>query len=1417
MLTLHYNNTTLNIQPTDDSYRYRSLMGGDTLTLTFDLPRWVDFPLGTWCEWQAARYTLRTPATLRKDGERHLRYTLTMEADASHIGRYKLRNPADNRLKFSLCATPAEYAQLIVDNLNQRDGEGTWTVGTCLEAAEKTVAFDHTYVADAIQQVAEAFDTEWEVKDHTVSLRRVEYYKDNPLPLSYGKGNGFVPGVGRAARSGSQPVEVLYVQGGTRNIDRSRYGSAELLLPKGQTLQYEGRTYLTSADGLSIRRADKEIIYHNEDSLDCSDIYPSRVGEVTEVIQLENGLYDFVDDTIPADLNYEECLMEGETMTVIFQSGMLAGREFEAKYIHADRRFELVQMEEDGLTMPGGSFVPQVGDRYAVFGIMLPDAYICDNATKTGAEWDMFREAARYLYEHEDPRFTFTGELQGLWAKRNWLTVGGKLVVGGHVLFSDPQFAPDGVTIRITGIKDYLNAPHSPELELSNEAAGRTLSSALGKLQADQVLREEGDRRVQQFTRRRFRDTQETIAMLEEALLDGFTDSISPVAVRTMSLVAGDESLQFDFVNPSTLEPTTWNATYDQSAKKFTAPAGTIMHYTLGVTTLSPTHAKKDYLRWTLPAYPSPVLDDPQTGYYLYARVPEKSGAGAFLLSAEAKDLHAEEGWYHLLVGILTSEGADGGRSFVTLYGFTEILPGRITTDKIVSADGQTYFDLAAGEIGGNIKFRSTGSEDLVGIEQGIADAVDGVHVGIRNLIAKQYMLDWNDTDDRITTQGSDDDGEYLAIEQRYLFEKVAGGNEGHNDIFQGKIKYKENTQYAFKVRWKLEGEMDYAGLIFCFYYTDSTKDQVVLAKNEAALNEKKLVTQAGKTLQKISCTYGTNTYRSLIYDIQLTEGNKQPEGYAVAPEDQQAQVDAVRDTVNSLEVGGENLITECGTDTIQLAVGVISIGDPIPSSRTLTQPLTTGQYVFSYEGCKVTGMNTIIAPVCNLYVGDTRVAALSSNTTRYLLDVPEGASVSVKLESQFVSSSPRGTATITRAMLQRGNKPTAYQRAMQYLTDAIKNGSTDILGGLLLTNIMGVKDDGGDLSGGVSGLGDNVAFWSGGSYEEAVAQAQSGEGDLPVLLTKTPDALHSRLGIFRVIKDGIRVDAADGSSKIIISNKSVEELALVQEDKSASGTTLGVDYDRYNYTKQTVPIKGDEVEDGIMQLCEYQFGTIGGKYRLSPTTATLTASVGAGEIIPNQHYSGSAIRVTSNHASWSFGAVYLYVYKDNVLLSKHTVSSTGISVTAGVSEGDNDVQKSASVQLSLPSTLDFGTAGSVRFVIAAQAKAVTMVGTILGQLALGTACCIQSDTTPGQSFYQGTDYATASLSIAALSLSGIDKYSVFARDGIAIILGQNAYFRINNEDGTKLDISMKGLPTSSSGLKSGQLWRNGNNVSIVQ
>lgn len=499
----------------------------------------------------------------------------------------------------------------------------------------------------------------------------------------------------RSNKDGNRPVTILYVQGGEQNIDFSKYGSKELLLPKNQRLEYEGRAYVSDAEGLYIKRADTTLTDVQEDSLDCSHISPKRVGSVSNVVvsDKEKNFYDFIDSSIPDDLNFEDYVIEGNNMTVIFQSGMLAGsnKEFEVKYVHKERKFLITPQEIDGQIMPNDIYKPNLGDKYAVFGIQLPDAYICNNSTKEGASWDMFREAAKYLYENEDPKFTFKGELDSIYSKKRWLSIGGKIKLGGYILFKDPQFIPEGIKIRITSIKEYIHRPYSPIIELSNTTTGATVSSELNKIESNEVKTDNQYKNSIQFTKRRFRDAKETISMLNDALLH-FSGSISPISVQTMSLLVGDESLQFRFVNNKT-NPTQveYLVTYDSKKKVLSAPGGILQHMTIGIDTLSSGHKASEYKFWDIEKYTSPTLTE-TVGYYLYVKANKNGTTGSYVLSKNAIKLEGVEGYYHFLVGILNSEFEED-RSFVELFGFTEILPGRITTDRIVSSDGLNFMD----------------------------------------------------------------------------------------------------------------------------------------------------------------------------------------------------------------------------------------------------------------------------------------------------------------------------------------------------------------------------------------------------------------------------------------------------------------------------------------------------------------------------------------------------------------------------------------------------------------------------------------------------------------------------------------------------------------------------------------------------
>ena len=155
---------TVQVSPEDSSYRYRALKQKPQLVLKFALPFFIEFPTGTTCVYQNQRFILTDPENLKKQGSRNIEYTMTLGTNEDYMAMWKFRNTVDRRMKFSMCAKPHEFVEEIVKNLNARDKSITWQVGECIESAEKTVEFNHVYIDAALTDVANVFETEYEVE-----------------------------------------------------------------------------------------------------------------------------------------------------------------------------------------------------------------------------------------------------------------------------------------------------------------------------------------------------------------------------------------------------------------------------------------------------------------------------------------------------------------------------------------------------------------------------------------------------------------------------------------------------------------------------------------------------------------------------------------------------------------------------------------------------------------------------------------------------------------------------------------------------------------------------------------------------------------------------------------------------------------------------------------------------------------------------------------------------------------------------------------------------------------------------------------------------------------------------------------------------------------------------------------------------
>lgn len=310
-------------------------------------------------------------------------------------------------------------------------------------------------------------------------------------------------------------------------------------------------------------------------------------------------------------------------------------------------------------------------------------------------------------------------------------------------------------------------------------------------------------------------------------------------------------------------------------------------------------------------------------------------------------------------------------------------------------------------------------------------EAVDNLQVGARNYIAKQFIREWNSAKEGVTdvvTSGADADGAYLYVNWSKLIQAGLAATNASQvstvpDCFGGQIKYKPNTPYVFKARIKQGAE-----ITFRIVYEDGTKE--VLSAPPAGTEgvyEVVHTIDASRVVQKIYM-YINKGVSMYLYDIQLTEGNKAPTGYITAEEDVQAQIEQVK-----LDV------------------------DYIASDSSLTP---SDKQQVANEWVRIQGEYWSIMANAEKYDVPTDsftvyFQALEDYLTPLLADMSTTSEITGtefrKVFSDYYEISSNMSDLIDDAIDES-------IKSTEYLKKAMEDGSTEVKGGLIMTNVMLLK-----------------------------------------------------------------------------------------------------------------------------------------------------------------------------------------------------------------------------------------------------------------------------------------------------------------------------------------------------------------------
>jgi hypothetical protein len=406
-------------------------------------------------------------------------------------------------------------------------------------------------------------------------------------------------------------------------------------------------------------------------------------------------------------------------------------------------------------------------------------------------------------------------------------------------------------------------------------------------------------------------------------------------------------------------------------------------------------------------------------------------------------------------------------------------------------------------------------------------DEIANLQFGARNYIAKQFIREWNSAKEGVSdvvTTGTDTDGAYMRIDANKasnagVATPLADGITSFEDCFGGKIVYKAGMSYVFKARIKQPNSN--RGVMFCAVYDDNTFQFMATPPSPTAseLYEAVYTTKAGKSLQKI-VLYVVTWNPIYLYDIQLTEGNKAPTGYITAEEDVQAQIEQVK-----LDV------------------------DYIASDSSLTP---SDKQQVANEWVRIQGEYWSIMANAEKYDVPTDsftvyFQALEDYLTPLLADMSTTSEITGtefrKVFSDYYEISSNMSDLIDDAIDES-------IKSTEFLKKAMEDGSTEVKGGLIMTNVMLLKNAEGDVTAGVSGLQeDDVPFWSGADYTNRKKAVFRVHADGEVHATK------GTVGILQVKNDSVEViDAAASGDKIILTPYRITSISQVLGAVSVPG-----------------------------------------------------------------------------------------------------------------------------------------------------------------------------------------------------------------------------------------------------------------------
>ncbi len=1348
-------------------------------------------------------------------------------------------------------------------------------------------SFSGTSILDAINMVAQAYETEfWCVPSSgvvpTYTLRFEKCEQGDIITLSDEMDNatrksGGLVSAEYSSEFGDVP-QVLLPIGSDRNITRKvaqqtvngnlmnvSYAK-RLKLDPSTTYAWTddaGASVSITTDAAGAIAVDG-VTTGIETTETFDDIYPKCRYRVTEVVTrgaADNPYYKVMFEAIGgtglAAPYFPFTIADGATLSIIFESGLLNGMEFEVQQGDGGNGVMGLTIipngDDESAQIPYGSFVPMVGDEFAVFNIIMPEAYI------EAAKLELAKAAYTKVCEYRDTRPDLSCKSDPNYFHENGVEISmGCRVAVESELIGDLQYIS-----RVSEFSYSLASPDDVSFKLSSAVQAGSLA-ALKLAVADATNSVNGlEQRSIVLSRRGWRDQKE------------LSEMISSLASEMMLI--GNEKYQFGLTSTISILNTADGAF---SAVKFTA--GALSH------TQPPYRDNGNNGLYEMPAatyYKSNISGyDASTPYYIYAVLDSSTAKGTWLITPTAQD-----GEMYMLVGVLASE-FENQRTFSRTYGYTAVTGGKITTEMIQDAGSNLIIDFQSSpprivarngaEIIGNIKFKAsdtkTAAEYIAELEGGVstaqstADAAQAEAEAVREEYQEAISAEEQARNSAIagvqTSIGSlqsQIDGEVTAwflngvptLTNAPAKDWTTNDEKTRHigDTYTNMNAYEDDPDAGKSWRWcKGDGDDDTTTGWHWHLIADSDAVKALVEAGKAQS------TADGKSTTFITqpSNYSKGDLWILQTDSDHTAGKKgdiltaNANSTTYVASHWSKKVKYTDDTaVDNLQIGGRNLQLGTSAEYTEYTVGTSATwGSRLFTTVMALEPNTTYTLRMYIK-------NDIPNVEIRAYMQITKSDYSSaSNTTEFepnaaaakaerIAPNAEGYStltfttnsdtISGRIFTRFnvagnhtadkVTLSQAGTFSVKKVKLEKGNKPTDWTpapedveveiAALEYLKAALNDGSTEIAGGLLMTNVLMLKNLAGAVTAGMSGLtkktgtstADNVLLWGGGTYEEAFYAAnnanyyKTASGTTPITTLIKKDGT-GKIGVFKISSTQITVDVPN-QGKIVIDGSSSNAGIYIQDTNGENKAVFtprsikGSDFPKDDNTDtKTYSISASGTLGGASGFFTSNAFTVRGTTSNDDQTQTVTRSLkGKATFSMTIDCAGGLI----GSSGTTYQAVIAVTLRNSFATAKKVISTTVASGYTGTKY--------------FAGSLDFDF--SQNALAGDQTLTVQVNTAINGTIDSKTGFIISGQTT--LPLASGSRSVTLS---ATYTDTVVTKYiykpkTIVGKDGIVCALSKDCYFMTRLGVNAQ-EIIFRGLPTTAP-TTAGQLYNDNGTVKI--